>query len=82
MADSQWFSWRNRPKKKEESMADKPEEAHSTIGCLHLVLVPRWNRVEDMGDDSKAVGYRCYACGESLSPAEAAEARARSRQEL
>ena len=54
---------------------ERTEEEHDTAHCPHLVMVPRWDRVEDMGDDSKAVGYRCYACGVSMSLDEARQAR-------
>lgn len=50
--------------------------------CTHLVMVPRWNRVEDIGDESKAFGYHCYACGQSLSLGEAEEARLQWEEKL
>lgn len=64
-----------------ESPNERPDQVFEPTGdsdCPHLVMVPRWDRVEDMGDESKAVGYRCYACGISLSLAEAEEARRHS----
>jgi len=47
-------------------------------GCPHLILLPTWTNPEDMGKDDRATGYRCYACGESLTVEEAQEARRRS----
>ncbi len=64
-----------------EKADHRPDQVFDPVGdtnCPHLVMVPRWDRVEDMGDESKAVGYRCYACGVSLSLREAEEARRRS----
>jgi hypothetical protein len=43
--------------------------------CPHKLLVPRWDSVDDMGDESKATGYKCDACGASLSLMEVEEAR-------
>lgn len=65
----------------EQPHDERPDQVFEPVGdtnCPHLVMVPRWDRVEDMGDESKAVGYRCYACGVSLSLDEAEEARKRS----
>ena len=45
--------------------------------CPHMLMIPRWDAVEDMGDESKAVGYKCDACGALLSLEDAAELRNR-----
>jgi hypothetical protein len=42
--------------------------ATPTVDCPHTVLIPRWDRVEDMGDATKVVSFTCEACGESLEP--------------
>ena len=62
------------------SLFRRKEEAAEaeTAGCPHLILLPTWSNPEDMGKDDRATGYRCYACAESLTLEEAAEARQRS----
>jgi hypothetical protein len=42
--------------------------------CPHSLLVPRWDAIEDMGKMSKVVGYRCDACGRTLSREQGAAA--------
>ncbi len=49
--------------------------ADQTATCGHPVLVPSWDRVQDMGDESKVSGYRCSTCGAPLTLEEASEAR-------
>ncbi len=56
--------------------AERTED--ETSNCPHLVLVPRWDSVDDMGDESKASGYHCDACGVSLSLEEGRQAREHS----
>ena len=48
-------------------------------GCPHLMVVPTWSNPEDMGNEAKASGYRCYACGASLT---LEEGRDRDRRKL
>lgn len=31
--------------------------------CRHATLVPRWDSVEDMGNEAKVSEYACGACG-------------------
>ena len=54
------------------------EEEAEANNCPHLILVPTWDRPEDMGVEAKATGYRCYACADALTLEQAAEARRRS----
>ena len=35
--------------------------------CLHTALLPRWDAVDDMGQEDKVSGFSCQACGESFS---------------
>jgi hypothetical protein len=35
--------------------------------CAHMVLMPRWDAIEDMGKLDRVVGYRCDGCGQNLS---------------
>jgi len=46
---------------KEEGKADLHEV------CGHLVIMPRWDALEDMGKAEKATGYKCDACGQDLT---------------
>lgn len=43
--------------------------------CPHKVLLPRWDKLEDMGHEDKAAGYRCNACGASFTLEEGEEIR-------
>ena len=56
---------------------EPPKDERVDADCPHLVLVPRWDSVDDMGDESKASGYRCYACGVSMSLEEARQLKER-----
>jgi hypothetical protein len=38
--------------------------------CPHVSLLPRWESVADMGDDSKASGFDCQSCGAHFTPQE------------
>ena len=39
--------------------------------CPHAVLVPRWDSVQDMGQEAKATRFLCEACKTEFTPAEA-----------
>ena len=39
--------------------------------CPHKALVPRWDKLEDIGKEDLVVGYRCSGCGQSFSREEA-----------
>jgi len=49
---------------------NSPAEDSATT-CVHGVLIPSWDRLEDMGHDERASRFRCEACGQAFSPAEA-----------
>lgn len=55
----------------------QPSDRSDESACPHRLMVPRWDRVEDMGDESKAVGYKCDACGTELTLEEATLAKER-----
>lgn len=38
--------------------------------CPHTTLTPRWDSVEDMGNEERVTGYSCQSCGEGFTPAE------------
>ena len=63
----------------------RPAEAEPRVeapSCTHLVLPPRWESAEDIGNEAKASGFTCAACGATFSPEEAARMRASSAQGL
>ena len=51
---------------------DLKDETDYEGGCRHLVLLPRWDSVEDMGREDKITGYTCESCN-SYFPLEQAE---------
>jgi hypothetical protein len=53
-------------KKDAEPLPDLPP-------CTHRVLVPRWDRVEDMGRDDRVTAYQCETCHELLGAEEGRE---------
>jgi hypothetical protein len=55
--------------------ATAARDEFATVNCPHTTLTPRWDSVEDMGNDEKATGFQCQACGESFTPAEGLELR-------
>jgi hypothetical protein len=50
--------------------------------CPHYVLVPRWDDMADMGNESRASGFRCDACGQEFTPGEAQALRATEAERL
>ena len=49
--------------------AKEEERAPVTSGeCIHAVLVPRWENVQDMGLEDKVSRYMCEACHEEFTP--------------
>jgi hypothetical protein len=44
--------------------------------CEHLVLIPMWDSVNDIGRQDRVSRERCEACGKVLSAEEAASLRA------
>lgn len=43
----------------------------SERGCLHTVLLPHWDRIEDMGHADRATSFRCQSCNEQFTPEQA-----------
>ncbi len=66
-------------RRKTAGLAERPAEGSH---CPHLMLVPTWDRPDDMGKEDKATGYRCYACAAPLTLAEAEEACRRGSSAL
>lgn len=50
--------------------------------CPHSVLIPRWEDMADMGNESRASSFRCDACGEEFTPGEARALRATEAERL
>jgi len=65
-------------KKETESV----ETAEQSVECPHTVLIPRWDSVEDMGDESKATAFLCESCGGAFDQAEAAQLKADAADKL
>ena len=47
------------------------EDGVTTQECPHVALVPRWDRVEDMGHEDLATSFVCEACHRTLTPDQA-----------
>jgi len=54
---------------------ESAESAISVGECIHAVLVPRWESVQDMGHEDKISRYMCEACHQEFSPEEAIRLR-------
>ena len=65
-------------KKETESVETVPQ----SVECPHTVLIPRWDSVEDMGDESKATAFLCESCGVAFNQAEAAQLKADAADKL
>ena len=39
--------------------------------CIHAVLLPHWDSVEDIGKEDRATHFVCEACQREFSPEEA-----------
>lgn len=57
--------------KEEAPPAQVNQEPGPAETCAHMVLIPRWDSVEDMGHKDKVVGYKCDACATSFTLEEA-----------
>ena len=51
--------------KQEEASAPAP-----ALDCPHTVLLPRWDRAQDMGNDALATSFVCEACHRPFSAEE------------
>lgn len=50
--------------------------------CPHVVLIAKWDKLEDMGHEDRASHYICEGCGESFTPAEAEQLRGAAAEKL
>ena len=56
------------------SHEDEPEAAVTDASkCAHAVIVPRWDRVDDIGNEDNVSGYRCETCSADFTPEEGRE---------
>ncbi|HTE84942.1 MAG TPA: hypothetical protein VK821_09425 [Dehalococcoidia bacterium] len=46
----------------------KPAPTADAAECIHGALVPRWDKLADMGQEDKATSYRCDSCGKEFTP--------------
>lgn len=63
----------------------KVGEADADAGaapCPHIALGPRWDSADDIGDESKAISFRCEACGTSFPREEGERLRAAEAERL
>jgi hypothetical protein len=44
--------------------------------CMHMALTARWDSIDDMGNEDKAIAFACSSCGAEFTPDEARELRA------
>ena len=49
---------------------EKPAAEQPQVVCLHTVLLPRWDSVDDMGKQDRITGYSCQSCGETFTALE------------
>ena len=52
---------------------DKATLAAPPVTCLHVILLPRWDSIDDMGNEEKVSSYVCESCGQSFSAEEGKE---------
>ena len=64
------------------SRAAEAEPHVEEPSCAHTMLTARWENPNDMGNEAKASGFTCAACGATFSPDEAARIRASRPQGL
>ena len=63
-------------RKRPTTTAERSTEAQAGPECPHLALTPRWDSLADMGHEERATSFVCDGCHQTLTPAEAARARA------
>jgi hypothetical protein len=47
------------------------EQPAVPLECPHAALVPKWDNVQDMGNEDKAASFVCDACHQAFTPEEA-----------
>lgn len=51
--------------------ADNARSVDVPPTCLHTMLLPQWDSVDDIGHEEKVTGYHCEGCGRMFTPPEA-----------
>ena len=60
----------------QEEVESVPQTRESLqADCPHTILMPRWDSLNDMGDEEKAIEFTCEACGLVFTPEEAKQVR-------
>lgn len=57
-------------------------EASGHADCAHVAMTARWDSVDDMGHEDRATSFVCDACHQTLTPAEAQQARSGAASRL
>lgn len=68
-------TFRKRVQPTSEAEVDSP-------ACPHTVLIPKWDRLEDMGKEESIAGFRCDACGQEFTTGEGEHLLAQEKQRL
>ncbi len=53
-----------------------------TPACPHVVLIARWDNIDDIGKEDRATSFFCEACSQTFTPAEADEMRDAAQEKL
>lgn len=61
----------NKDSEAERARGSSAPDGAMAAECVHGTLIPRWDRVEDMGHEDRVVSYTCESCNSSLTPTEA-----------
>ena len=75
------MSWFKRDKS-ERAVEQVAASDRPTSTCPHVVLMPRWGNVDDIGHEDRATRYRCDGCGMEFSPQEVHDLRRTESQRL
>jgi transposase-like protein len=61
--------------KRRDEEKKQQEDADIQVECEHITLIPAWDSAEDMGRADRVSRYRCEACGNTFTAAEAERLR-------
>jgi hypothetical protein len=61
---------------------ERPATDEEEIACPHVTLIARWENAEDMGHEDRVSAFRCEACGQEFTPAEATRLRETEAERL
>jgi hypothetical protein len=66
----------------DKKQAGPAETVPQSVECPHTMLIPRWDSVEDMGDEAKATAFLCESCGIAFDQGEASQLKADAADKL